>query len=314
MIIKLVIRLLALFLFLSNGTAFATVIIGTPTATFGPGNTLTGWSATIGASAGAPIVPPAPGVTIQYTNGTGTPIGAPIPVTVGPGGVITAPPPPIPAGATGLGNKVIITDPVFGATKPLVWYDSNWIWGVTPAIKIDPIGLPGISTQHWFIEDTGGADLIGNDSVFGTRSLSVINSGFDLSYSLISGSLYDVIVDGVDSFIELSDHTYVSFVDGSSFGTIDIGVAAISGSFNFSAIGLSGLWLYDSATNYTGATANVFSPFNAPAITAVPEPITILLLASGLFCLFWVRTKPSIIKLKDKKQRRQSTPFSQTIA
>lgn len=271
--------------------ARAQLTVGAPTATFGPGPALTGFSVTVGIKSAGPLSP-GDSVTLQYTNAAGAAIGAPVVAAVGAGGVVTVPPPPIPAGATGLGNKVVISYDLGGGTiitaKPLVWYNSAWI-GTTAAIKVDPFGVPGItSAQSWFIQETG-LDITSTSAEFGSVSSTLLASNFDLVYSDLGGGEFEALISGDDSFMRFSNETYVAFPDGLAFGDIRIdffdGVTA-SGTFSFSALGLAGVWNWNSTTNYTGGTSSTPFDFTAPAISLeVPEPATVLLLTAGLAAL-----------------------------
>jgi len=51
------------------------------------------------------------------------------------------------------------------------------------------------------------------------------------------------------------------------------------------AIGLSGLFSWDSGSNYTGGTPRNTSTFNALTLTAVPEPSSLVLIMIGLATL-----------------------------
>lgn len=262
-----------------------------PTATFGAGGTLTGYSVNLTSVPGGAL-PAGTTVFLQYTTGAGTPIGGPVTATVGAGGVLTVPPPAIPPGATGLGNKVVISLDRAGvlSTAPLVWYSSGWIWK-TNTIKVDPLGIPGLTpSQSWFIQETA-APVEGTSDVFGTVNPTVVASNFDLSYVPLGGNLFEAFVSGNNSFMTLDDETSLRFLNGSSFGTIQIlsqSAAAATGLFNFTAIGLAGSWIWDSVTNYTGGTGTPTpGGFSTPAITAsvVPEPASITLLSVGLIGL-----------------------------
>lgn len=259
--------------------AKAQIFLDSPTATFGPGNTLTGYTVTVGSTAFGRFgpLPAGTNVTLQYQDNTGAAIGGPITTTLGAGGLLSVPPPPIPAGAVGLDNQVVITDVLTGvSTKPLIWYNSAWFWGVDPDIKIDPLGIPGITTtQSWFLDEVG-LELTSISDVLGTVTSTVIDSNFDLQYTDLGGNLFEAEITGDNSFIKLANDTHISFSDGLPFGMIEIdfndGVTA-NGTFDFSAIGLAGIWDWLASTNYTGGTGNPSSGgFDAPAISVVSVP------------------------------------------
>jgi hypothetical protein len=266
-------------------TAEALSVFGA-TATFA-GGSITGWSVSVsgnGIAAGDTV-------TLQYQTSTGTAIGAPVTTTVGPGGVITVPPPPIPAGAAGLGNQVVITFvDAAGLTHtsvPLIWYNAAWFWGTTPAIKVDPLGLPGLtSPQSWFIDEIGLE--LGGSSLFGTFTSALTESNFDLAYLDLGGGLFDASIIGDNSFIRLANDTYIGFADGSHFGTLQylfFDDLTANGLFDFTAIGLAGVWQWSAASNYTRGVGTGTS-FEAPAIS-VPEPSALMLFAASASLLVW---------------------------
>jgi hypothetical protein len=270
------------------------------TGTQAANGSVTGFTATLTDDTGTPYPPGTP-VTLQYQTSGGVAIGAPIATTTGKGGVVTVPPPPIPAAAAPAGNQVTITDPsgagsapgspgtgiAPSTTQPLYWYVSGWYW-TKNVFKLDPAGMPGDGTQHWFIED-GGSGLPTLTSTFTGLTEQVVNSGFDLDYVPLGGGVDEAVITGNASFIQLADGTYLSFPDGTDFGTIDIAPGATSGALDFSAIGVSGDWSFDSLHLYTLAdvTGSISSLFTAPAISeaTAPEPSTWCFLAGGLLLI-----------------------------
>ncbi len=254
-------------------------VTGGVSATYGPGGTtVTSVTATVNVPAATP------GVTAQFTTSTGTPIGAPVPVTVGPGGVITIPGTSIPAAAAGLGNKVFFRDTTALASQSLVWYNSAWIWGISPNTKIDPHGLPGFTpTQSWFIQQPG-LSISGTSNVFGNQSSTLQGSNFDVSYTNLGNGSFTAQILGGNSFLRLSNGTYIGLPDVAGFGLLDFAFNdgnTADGSFDFSAIGMAGLWSWTLQKDYTGAFVFSFDSFDAPAISTVPEPGSLLLLGSG---------------------------------
>jgi hypothetical protein len=234
-------------------------------------------------------------VSIQFTDSSGAAIGAPVSATVGAGFIVSVP--TIPAGASGLGNKAVVTfvEPDTGTTftsKPLLWYDSKWTW-TGPEVIVDPIGLPGVTpNQTWFIDDPSARlqRLSGALDVIDTAL--VVDSEFNLSYTSVGPGIYEAYVTGTDGFILLDNDTRLSLQNGMLFGTIQhsgshspssMGINAI-GTFDFSAIGLKGDWSWDAGSDYTSGEGTG-SPFNRAAISVAPEPDTVLLLACGLLGL-----------------------------
>ena len=261
-----------------------TLQVSTPTATFTTANTLASYSTTV-SYGNTPLAAGEP-VKIQYTTSTGAPIGAPLTTKVGPGGVLAVPPPPIPPGAAPLGNKVEISYDLGGSTwitaHPLVWYMSGWIWKA-PAIDIDPYGIPGLtSPQTWFIDEV--APQISGSSSFGVQDTVVTGSNFDVAYTNLGDGHFAASIVGDDSYMRLGDDTYLSLVDGSPFGTIDItGTDGrnVTGTYDFSSIGLAGDWFWDSGSNYTSGVTTSFSAFSLMGICIVPEPASLVLVALG---------------------------------
>jgi hypothetical protein len=267
---------------------------GPPTATFGPGGT-TVTSITIPGLIDWTKTPMAPAstVNIQYYGPNGAPVGGPTPTTVGPTGAVTVPPPPIPAGAAGLGSKLDITDPtdpLGRVSDKIVWYNSAWFFGVTAAIKIDPLGLPGFTPdQTWFL-DGAGIDLQGDSDIFGKQESTVTASNFDVSYTNLGGGTYQANIAGDNSFMRLANGTYIGLPVGELFGTIQYAFNngnTAGGTFNFSALGLFGSWDWSITKNYTGAISVGSYSFDSPAISQAqaPEPSGLCLGAMGLGCL-----------------------------
>jgi hypothetical protein len=261
--------------------------LGPPTATFaGTPPTLTSFSVlvTVGNGNITPLANGTP-VTLCYLTPAGVALPG-IPAAVGLGGVLTVPPPPIPAAAAGLGGKVSIKEPTFGTTAPLVWYNSAW-FGTTAAIKIDPVGIPTPGgTQHWFFDLSFGPVTFGNSSTeFGPRSLSVLDSGFDVRYasSPSAPGFFDVFATGSTGFVQFgdADTTRMSLVDGTLLGQIQINPLATAGLLSLPGLGLTGSWNYDSMRDYTDATMTPTGTFQAPAISVIPGPSAALALALG---------------------------------
>jgi hypothetical protein len=305
------IRLLIVIAALSSFSASAQ-FISNPTATTsgsGTSTTVTGFSVKL-TNDRTHFSPVAAGTTviIDFYDPTGTKVSAES-VDVGPGGTVTYPPPvppggtplTVPAAAAALGGSMKVRT---GATEsePLIWKNGAWIYGFEFKLKIDPLGLPGSAPQHWFIDLASTHNLVGNDPVFGPQNLQLVSSGFDLAYTPAGNDLFNVTVVGQNSFMGLSDGTYLSFAEGSLFGTIQVAVGSTAGLFDFSAIGLSGDWSFDFFSNYTSGTAVSFVPFEAPTfqIHEAPEPTTGWLAGLGLFAI------GACHKLKKKQKRMES--------
>lgn len=191
---------------------------------------------------------------------------------------------PQPGLAKILGGSAKIEDLAANLTwRKLKWTNLKGNQGENGTIKIDPLGRPGLSNQHWFISDT--TNLISSyDIANGPRQLVVKQSGFDIKYIQVSSNLYNLVIASDSSYMRLSDSTYVSFPDSSVFGTMEINSGIDSGLVNFSAIGLSGYWKYDPVTNHTNAYMNNKVDFNAPQISMVSvRQLSLTALIRGLY-------------------------------
>jgi len=303
-VIRTFASMLLLFSILFSHQASA-LILNKVGGTFNAANKLISWTTEVETAPGALLKTKA--ITLQYHATGGAAIGVALADTTNAKGIVSAPAPApaIPAAAAALGNSVTITDPDLApaakGSRDLKWYNAAWLWGITPKITWDPIGRPGEATQLWTLVDTDDHSspppslVTINDDEFGTRNLSIIDSAFYLRYTQtdVIGDEFMVDIDetGGNSFIRLSDGTYVSFADRSSlnihFGTIS-GVAGVAApSFDFLTVGTSGTWSYDSMTDLTTGEPTSFSSFNANAIsvTSVPVPASVWLFTSGLLGL-----------------------------
>jgi PEP-CTERM motif len=270
------------------------LVAQTPTATVGAGDRLTGWSAQMTGKgfAETPDFLKNSTFSIEYFDPQGHKIDT-VTVTSNADGVVRVPPPAPPIFANVVGSSMRLNwsgqiggGAAWGST--IMNYSAGTWKGVPtppPLPTLTTAGIPGAGTQNWAI-GTVGFSMDGTDSFLGSTSLSVVASGFYLSYSPVVGTLYNVFVSGDDSFMRLSNDTYLAFADGSSFGTIDIGGGSF-GSFNYSAIGWSGSWVYDPQTNSTTAIGTSFDPFSAPALSVVPEPSTYVMALAGVACSGW---------------------------
>jgi hypothetical protein len=160
------------------------------------------------------------------------------------------------------------------------WSGGLW-WSFGFSKGIDPEGLPGITPhQTWtFLNPERNIGVL--DVSFFSSSYSYSSSNFDVTYTLIGSGLYAMTIEetssyGGHSYIRLLDRTphprpeagyngYLAFPAGSNFGTIQY-VTEASGTFNFSAIGVSGTWTYDPQTNFTTGTITSASPFTSDAV------------------------------------------------
>lgn len=265
------------------------IYITAPTGTFSPANTLTSLTFTVTDKGG--FTTPASTISLQFQNSAGTAIGAPVSVTVGAGGVVTVPAALIPAGATGLGNKVVAKVTESGVdietSKPIIWYNAAWFYGTTAAVKLDPVSLPGYEDQSWFIDEMFFEVTVTMPD--GHTKVTVVNDSlFQLYYTSHGGGLFGASVTGDNSHISCADGSYAAFASGTSFGSITQTFndgATAGGTFDFSAIGLSGTWNWLAGSNYTSAIANLVNGFWATTITVVPEPSSILALGATLCTL-----------------------------
>jgi hypothetical protein len=262
--------------------------------------------------------------TVTIPISTAIPVGAdlqidwPVPVTdpanptgpkvkttkikVGPAGVTKI---KVPDEAEGLGTKVTISVKRAGTVgiaevseTTFTWkHVSNFGFGGPKVVVLQSPTPPGNGPQHWHIPNPGDVPIEQTDLKPGTQ---IVGSGFDLSYSLAGGNTYNVTVAGNDSFIRLSDGTYITFADASLFGTIEIDANANSGLFDFTAIGSAGTWLYDTTTNETHLEATQFSQFGAATLSTVPvpEPSTLWLTLAALAAFFGITKRIAPVKPK----------------
>ena len=200
-------------------------------------------------------------------------------VKVGAGGVTEI---KVPDEAEDLGTKVTITvkrrtndNVAVESETKFTWEKRGVIFKETNVFVLNSPAPPGNGPQHWHIPNPANLPIEQIFPVPGTHT--IVDSGFDLTYSLASGNTYNVNIAGDDSFISLADGTYIAFPDTTLFGTIDIAAGADSGVFDFFGIGATGSWMYDAANGETQLNATRFSRFDAPAISTVPEPSTLWL-------------------------------------
>lgn len=277
----------------------------------GGGGGATAFNGTIGGLAGQSI-------TVTFTNSSGAAIPGAPPVTVpvdGNGNFSV----PIPVAAQGFKNKAVISyaDPNNpGSTasfKPVIWYNSNWVWGTTAAIKIDPIGFPGgVATggpalQSWFVQSATPLDELsgpvpGNHKI--VASNFTVSYSFDAAKSNATYNAYDMTISGNNSYLEFSDDTELDLPNGTAAGTIDIPVgctatsaetdtACDSGPIDYSLLGVSGTWDFEPSHDYSDLGGDDYTPFGIddPAITQTPEPASLVLFGSGLLALAALRRR-----------------------
>jgi hypothetical protein len=280
-------RALALLFLTFSYPAFSTVTVNDITSSsFAVNFTITSLTVQLGIDKNTNLQP-GDHVSAQFQDSSGNNIGAPVNLTVGTDGNVTISGGQFPVGSTGLGNRVVFYFKG-DSTVPVIWYNSSWFaYGgvVSPNVKIDPLGLPGFTPlQSWFI-DQSGVQLVDISNLLPDLSGDVLSSNFDLSYSDLGGGLFDAFITGNQSFLKLDNGTLIDFPDGTLFGNLKYlfnnGLSA-GGTFDFTAIGFSGLFNWSSGSNYTLATANSYSVFQAPAVsTAAPEPGSVSLLGIG---------------------------------
>ncbi len=307
---------LIVFSVLTMNTAMAGAIIN-PGSTF-TGGSLSALAVSLYLPATRTAIASSPVAANFYTPG-GVLAGT-VALTTNATGGISLPPPPIPAGATADGGYVKLSVGPYGVPPrpPLKvsWSTSAWTFlGLSTGFQIDPLGLPGVTpNQSWnFVNPTGASGTLTllHSSVIPPQQDTFYSSNFDLSYSLVSSGVYAASITGNDSYIqlvdsnslaapELADNALIAFEDGSSFGTIQY-LTSTTGTFDFSAIGMSGTWSYDSGANFTTATVTSAEPFDALAIASseVPEPSTVTLVGTGVIGLLgctWRRSRYSIMQ------------------
>jgi hypothetical protein len=148
-------------------------------------------------------------------------------------------------------------------------YQGLWTWGSSP------VGLVcngsnqicrNFSPGHWAVD--GHPILKGNDAIFGARTLTVVDSGFDMAWNAHLDVL-TATVTGDASFIALSDGTRISIPSGTIFGTSQ----PLSLNMTFSAVGLAGT-IVEGPTISTASCTPV-SSFSASAVTTPVTPASV---------------------------------------
>jgi hypothetical protein len=251
-----------------------------------------------------PVNGPAP-MTFQFETGAGAAIGglinANLPNVLAPPAAI--PFPAIPGGAAPLGNKLVLT---YDDGAQLNTWNLNWalcgIYGFrSPGIFGDPTGAPGITPQQsWNFTSTSGPLYVGPMSNPGI-SYAVSSDNIDLSYTDMGGGLYQATIVGNNSYFDLadpnSDVNQLLFSAGTVFGTLQYNPGSTTqGTVDFSAMGLTGTFTYDSSTDSTTINSTSLSTFDTIQFTAasVPEPSTLALAGlSGLIANLFLRRRGS---------------------
>jgi hypothetical protein len=291
------ILVIAAFVLLSANWAVALSVISTPTANFDGADLLLDFTLQLGTGPTAPL-PAGTNVTVQFQDSVGNPIGGPVSLKVGTNGFVTVSRKQFPPGASSLGNQAVFHD-ITGNSQPVKWYDSRWTISlnpnVSPAIKIDPFGLPGFtSPQSWFINESNAL----------LNGAPLLASNFDVTYTNQGGGAFTSAILGSNSFFLLGNQTYVDLPAGLNFGSLQYlfndGITA-NGLFNFSAIGLNGTFLWDSSTDYASAVSTNIDSFHAPAITIVPEPPIGLLLVPMFLLINGRKLFPFVAKGWDNR-------------
>jgi hypothetical protein len=100
------------------------------------------------------------------------------------------------------------------------------------------------------------------------------------------GPQYNLFVVGNTSHVLMADGTYMFFPVDGLFGTIDVAAGALQGLFDFTSIGLSGTWLFDSQRNQTVLVGTESREFAAAAMQVLPEPAGAALVLTAL-ALAW---------------------------
>jgi hypothetical protein len=108
----------------------------------------------------------------------------------------------------------------------------------------------------------------------------VVASNFHLKYTDLGSGKLGATITGDNSFIRLSDQTYRR-VPGSISARLKFDTGSTS-TFDFTAIGLSGTFSYDSTGDYTGGTATSATGFSANAMSKGPVPEQTTLALGGI--------------------------------
>lgn len=230
--------------------------------------------------------------TVQFVDPKGVKVGDPVKIkTVGNKLKIE-----VPKKAQPVGSKMIISPVDVDEAKVILQITAGTgkIQKATVATMVTPgpPTMPAGESKRWSFEVPGSDPLDPLQLHYGAR-LSVMTDGvFDLRLVASTGTAFDVFFVGNENHIGLADGTYLFFPDSDLLGSIDVALGAQSGVFDFSGIGLAGVWTLDPLTNTTRLLGTAAADFAGAAIqTTVPEPSSLGLLALALALLLRRRTQ-----------------------
>ena len=208
-------------------------------------------------------------IQLQYRDPDGFPLGGPLAATLPASGALQIPPAPFPSGAAALGSQLEVSGTGEPSTPAVAWYQGTWSWVSTQiGLRCHSAGIDCESltvTSHWFMD--GQPVITGTDAVFGARTLTVVDSGFDLIWSTHLDVLTATVV-GDNSFIALSDGTRIALPSGEVFGQRGPQPFELT----FTPVGLSGpIPIVHSGGDDTISCAPVGS-FSGPALSVIAPP------------------------------------------
>ncbi len=235
--------------------------------------------------------------TVRFEDPAGHQIGTPLKIKT------NDPPTPndgnklkieVPKAAQPVGSKMIISpDDVPEATVTLkITQGTGSIQKAAVMVVPGPPFEPGGPPKRWQFELPGPTPQDPMRVDYRNRLSEVLAGAFDLQLVAATSSVFDAFVVGHESHLSLADNSYLFFADAERLGSIEVAPGALSGLFDFSAVGLSGTWTLDPLTNSTRLVTMATSSFGGAALQTVPEPSMLSLLPLALALALWPRWRP----------------------
>jgi hypothetical protein len=238
---------------------------------------------------------------VQFVDASGAHVGAPINVKTGDPFVIGDPVGPddanklkitVPKAAQPVGHKMVVSRRELASdNRTLQWSTGTGLVGKATIATIAVPGLPAdAGPRRWMFEVPTPNPRDPLEMFFrpgaGAAPHAITASGLDLRMATGLGPRHELFVVGNTSHVLMADGTYMFFPVDGLFGTIDIAAGALQGLFDFTSIGLSGTWLFDSQRNQTVLVGTVSREFDAAAMQVLPEPAGAALALTAL-ALAW---------------------------
>lgn len=172
------------------------------------------------------------------------------------------------------GVKITIEDVTPGSSSSIfkfTWKETTHWFGANTVSFLAAPNLPGqLPPQHLVIPP--GLPLPDPFAPPGNVPATVVDSGFDVRYQTTGIHLFQLFI-ADQGFIRLSDASYLVMPEDGLFGTLNVDPIGQSGDFDFSAIGLSGQWLYDAGSNLTSFQVSNSAAFAMMTMVPLPLPL-----------------------------------------